>query len=374
MKEKLTIINQDSGYLMIDIANAYAKSGYEVSLICGRLVERNTPLNPGIKLDKICKYRRSNIPIRLYSWFWGTLQIIFKVWFKYRKNHLFIVSNPPFAPLIPMVCKNTFSLLIYDVYIEKPKDLPLIRRLSFLSSLWVKAHKRVLKRAEKIFTLTEGMKNIIAQYSGGNTVDIVPIWTDSDFLKPIPPDKNPFIREHQLEGKFIVLYSGNIGTKGGLETLIQVASLVKNRKIKFVIIGDGARKSFLADKIQKLKLTNCMLLPWQDVNVLPNSLASANIAVASLVASSSKGAIPSKLFNYMSVGAPILGLADLDSDLAKLIKSLSIGKCFTHDSSNEIAEYINYLANNAEECKTLSARSLSGSKNYTSRTAEMFLA
>jgi len=116
-----------------------------------------------------------------------------------------------------------------------------------------------------------------------------------------------------------------------------------------------------------------MLLPWQDVKVLPYSLASANLAVVSLATSSSKSAIPSKLFNYMSVGAPILGMADLDSDLSKLIKSQSIGKCFLTSSSKEIAEYINYLANNAEECKTLSDKSISSSKNYTSQNAELFI-
>ena len=47
MSKAITIINQDSGYLMIDIANAYAEAGYEVSLIAGRLVERNTPFEPG---------------------------------------------------------------------------------------------------------------------------------------------------------------------------------------------------------------------------------------------------------------------------------------------------------------------------------------
>jgi glycosyltransferase involved in cell wall biosynthesis len=358
---------------MIDIANAFVRAGYKVSFITGRLVERNTPLAPGIKLDKICRYRRSNIPIRLYSWFWGTLQILFKVWFRYRKNHLFIVSNPPFAPLIPVACRNTFSLLIFDVYIEKPKEFPIIRRLSFLSSLWIKAHKRVLARAEKIYTLTEGMKNTIVKYAGEKPVDIVPIWTDSEFLQPIPQDKNPFIREHQLEGKFIVLYSGNIGTSSGVESLIQVASQVHDRKIIFVIIGDGSRKSLLTEKIQKLGLNNCILLPWQDVNVLPYSLASANLAVVSLAANSSKSAIPSKLFNYMSVGSPILGLADPDSDLSKLIKSQLIGKCFSPGSSSEIAEYINYLANNTEVCKILSSKSLLTSKAYTRRNADMFI-
>lgn len=373
MNKKITIINQDSGYLMIDIANAYAEAGYEVSLIAGRLVERNTPLDPSIKLDKICRYKRSNIPMRLISWSWGLLQILIKVWFRYGNSHLFIVSNPPFAPLIPLVCKNAYSLLIFDVYIEKPAEFPFIGKITFLVNLWKKAHKKVLVKAEKIFTLTEGMKRSLEKYSGGKPVNIVPIWTDNDFLKPMPPEKNPFISKHQLEGKFIVLYSGNMGASSGVEALIDVAALVKSDKIRFVLIGDGSRKETIVEKIKKAKLKNCLVLPWQDTNDLPFSLASANLAVVSLAIQSSKNAIPSKIYNYMSVGAPVLCLADLDSDLSELVRSQSLGQCFAPSLSEEIAGFIYHLANNPEECKKLADNSLLASKEYTVKNAEKFL-
>jgi glycosyltransferase involved in cell wall biosynthesis len=373
MSKSITIINQDSGYLMIDIANAFEEAGYEVSLVAGRLVERNTPLHPSIKLDKICRYRRSSILARLHSWCWGMIQIIFKVWLKYPKSHLFIVSNPPFAPLIPLICKNSFSLLIYDVYIEKPAEFPVIRKLSFLTSLWKKAHKKVFRKAEKIFTISKGMQKSIEKYSGGKTVDVVPIWTDNIFFKPIPPGKNPFISKHDLNGKFIVMYSGNIGTSSGLESLIDVASLVKDEKVLFLIIGDGIRKNFIKEKINKLQIDNCKLLPWQEPRDLPYSMASANLAVVSLSAQSSKSAIPSKIFNYMSVGAPVLSLAEQDSDLSELVRSRSIGKSFNPSNIEETAKYITSLANDPDECEQLSANSILASKDFTSENAKKFL-
>ena len=161
-------------------------------------------------------------------------------------------------------------------------------------------------------SLTEGMQQTILKYSGKKSAEIVPIWTDNEFLKPVPIEENPFIKEHHLENKFLILYSGNIGTSSGVEMLVNIAAEIISEKIQFVIIGEGIRKKSIEEKVRALGLTNCILLPWQETDILPFSLASANLSVVSLSAGTSKNAIPSKLYNYMSVGSPILGLADSD--------------------------------------------------------------
>ena len=95
--KKILIINQDSGYLMIDIANAYLKKGYIVDLIEGRLVQRNIKLDENVKWSKIISYNRSGNFKRIYTWLVATIQIVFKIWFYCRDYELFIVSNPPFV-------------------------------------------------------------------------------------------------------------------------------------------------------------------------------------------------------------------------------------------------------------------------------------
>jgi glycosyltransferase involved in cell wall biosynthesis len=373
MKKKIVIINQDSGYLMIDIANALSQAGYQIYLITGRLVRRNIALAKSIEIDKIVKYKRSNTILRLVTWFTALFQIILKIWFKYSDTYLLIVSNPPFAPLIPLFCKNRYSLLIYDIYIELPEELPFLNSRSFIVKLWKKAHSKVFAKADKVYTLTEGMQNVIRKYCKGENCEVVPLWSDNDFLKPITPSGNPFIIQNNLQDKFVVLYSGNIGAHSGVENMIEVASLVKSDQIIFVIIGEGSKKRAIIDRIKELGLRNCILLPWLDTQMFPYSIASASLAVVTVMGQYSKYAIPSKLFNYMSVGAPVLCLADPSSDLGKLVITNKIGKCFDAGMKDKAASFIMQVYDNPDEAKVLSRNSLNTSKNYTRDNISRFL-
>ena len=95
-KEKVVvIINQDSGYLMIDIANAFFAKEFDVHLITGRLVERNNPLNEKIKVTKIIRYQRDSTLKRLGTWLIGFFQILFQILLKHRKKKLLLVFFPP---------------------------------------------------------------------------------------------------------------------------------------------------------------------------------------------------------------------------------------------------------------------------------------
>ncbi len=373
MNKKITIINQDSGYLMIDIANAYAEAGYEVSLIAGRLVQRSKPLNQKIKYDKIIKYNRSNSAMRIYTWLIAFIQIIFKVWFKHRGSHLFIVSNPPFAPLIPLFCKNSFSLLIFDIYPDALSELGFLSKKSMIIHFWKKANKKVYPRAEYLFTLTEGMKEVLESYAGNKEIKVVPIWTDNKFLRPIKPVDNPFIIKHNLSDKFIVLYSGNIGLSGDVDILVNIAAEIKRDDIVFVIIGDGAKKEQIIQKVALLKLENVLLLPLQPVKDLPYSLSSASLAVVSLGKTASKLAIPSKLFNYLSVGAPLLCMTAKDSEVDRLVLKYKCGGSFEPDNISEIIKYIIEIANNHELHSTMQLNSLKASKDFNADNAIRFL-
>ena len=68
-KKDIVIINQDSGYLMIDLANAYSLAGYNVSLVAGRLVQRDKALAKDICLKKIIKFNRTSTIKRLLTWY-----------------------------------------------------------------------------------------------------------------------------------------------------------------------------------------------------------------------------------------------------------------------------------------------------------------
>jgi hypothetical protein len=183
---EIVIINQDSGYLMVDIANVFADAGYSVILMTGRTVIRNIPLKEAVRVRKIIKYERRTNFLKLVTWTIAFIQILILVKFKFRKASLFIVSNPPFAPLLPVFVNNKFSLLVFDVYPDAVSELGFLKTDSFFLKIWENANKKVFRMAESIFTITDGMKKVLLKYYEGAKIEVVPVWSDSDFMKPIP--------------------------------------------------------------------------------------------------------------------------------------------------------------------------------------------
>ncbi len=371
--KSIVFINQDSGYLIIDIINAYVEDGYSCVLITGRLIERNTLLNPTVKVERIITYDRITIIRRFYTWGIGFLQIWWKVVFKFPKIELFIVSNPPFATLLPLLVKNPFQLLIFDIFPDALSEFGYLADNSRLIKWWRKSNKKIFTKARKIFTITESMKQILQKYAGDKVVEVIPIWTDNSFLKPINPAENPFMIKHNLTGKFIVMYSGNIGLSSDVDVLIDIAAEIKNEDIAFLIIGDGAKKEKISEKAKKVNLNNFILLPWQPAVELPFSLSCASLAVIFHGKEASKLTVPSKLYNFLSVGAPLLCLTSTGSEIDDLVTKYECGRSFDQKDITKIVNFIVEVAENKELYNMMKANSIKASSDFNVTNFTKFL-
>jgi glycosyltransferase involved in cell wall biosynthesis len=371
--KKIAIINQDSGYLMVDIANSFHDNGYECMLIAGRLVERDTALNPGIKVIKIKRYDRTSNFRRVVSWLTGTIQILLIILFRLRNFHLFMVTNPPFVPLLPLFIRNKFSLMIFDIYPDAIIEFGVLKRNSILIKGWIRANEIVFKKADHIFTLTAGMRKALSRYVGEEKIRTIPLWTTNKFLKPVPKNNNSFIAAHKLQGKFIVLYSGNFGIAHYINLIIDLASRIVDERIMFVLIGGGPTENDIKQKIRNLNLKNCIILPWQDPEVLPYSLASADLAIVTLSENALKLGIPSKLFSYLSAGAPILCITGSGSELERVILDYNIGRSFTPDNIEGMIQYIIELINDHSLSELYHNNSLGASKYHTLKNVDLII-
>lgn len=371
LKKEITIINQDSGYLMIDIANDYVRKGYNTNLIAGRIVERDILLDERVRVVKIMRYNRSSNFRRLLSWFVATIQIWLSLLFRFRKSHLLIVSNPPLAPLLPLLLPNKFSLLIFDLFPDALAEYGFVKKKSFVIKLWSKANKKVYAKARKIYTLTKGMRQAMAKYIEQGKIDVVPLWTNNLFLKPVPKSDNHFIKQHGLEGKFVVLYSGNFGYAHQVDLIIDLAAKINDPKIMFVLVGGGHTEAKLKNRLVKENIANCIILPWQEVNMLPHSLSSADLSIVTLSESATTLAIPSKVFNYMSVGSPILGITGAESDLEKLIQDYELGESFVAAEAEQIINFIKELSQNSLLAETYRSNSFKATQYHTAKNVEL---
>lgn len=371
--KQIVFVNQSSGYLMIDIVNAFRDHYDQRVLLAGILKPRNHGLDNEVKVEKIIEYDRSNTLKRLFTWIWGFIQILFLIKMKYSKAHLFLVSNPPFTPLISLFCRNSYTLLIYDVFPDAISDFGLLSENSIVLKAWQKLNKRAYGKAFRIFTITQGMKKKIRKYSSSEaSIEVIPLWTDNQFLKPMDKKENPFAKEHGLLDKFVILYSGNFGKAHHVDKLVDYASRINKKNLLFLIIGDGEVKYAIKKEIEKKRLKNCLLLPWQPVDRLPYSLAVADLAVVSLGKQAANIGMPSKFFSYLSVGAPILCLSPFGTELSEIVASHKVGKSFEPENEKDIIEFIEELFDDPDLQRLFSENALELSKQYTSDNAHKF--
>ncbi len=370
--KSIVFINQDSGYLMIDIINAYVTLGYSCVLVTGRLVVRNIKLHSSVRVEKIIKYNRTTTFRRLFTWIWGFLQIWIKVIFKFRNDLLFIVSNPPIATLLPLLVKNPYQLFILDIYPDALSELGYVSEKSFIIKWWAKSNKKVFKKALTIFTLSNGMQQVLQKYADDREVKVVSLWTDNSFFKPINPIENPFVKKHHLSEKFTVMYSGNFGLSGNVEVLLKVATELNRDDIVFLIIGAGAKKEMLKEESKKLGLSNVNFLPWQPATELPQIFSAANIAVITLGVKTSRLAVPSKLYNFLSVGAPLLCLVSPGSEVENLVTKYDCGKCFEPTDIKGIVDFIIEMKEKKEIYQLLKTNSLKASEDFISSNVNLF--
>lgn len=369
----MVFINQDVAYLMIDLINTFVDRGYECVLITGRLVEVKNPLNEKVKIDKIVKYRKDTVFNRIFTWVYSFFQIWYKVIFKYRKEELFIVGNPPLAPLLPLFCSNGYYQLVFDLDLQRVLDIGFVKKVKPLRILWERIITKVLSDAKGVFTITDGMAKILQQYTIGQQVIVMPLWTTYSDFKPVLRENNSFIKDHHLEDKFVVMYSGNLGLSSGVEPLLEVANRTKNKNILFLIVGEGLRKKDLIKKKEEYRLNNCLFLPWQEPNVLPFSLTSADIAVVSLAGSEANRSIPSKIFNNMAVGNPILAISSKKSDLATLVENYDVGRVFESGEIQEITDFIDMLSADKEMQLFYREQSRATAKKFTSSNTNIIV-
>ncbi len=348
MSKKILIVNQSSGYLTVDVANTFKDHYDEVVVMYGKNRLNERKFHPSIKIQKTIVFDRSSPIKRILSWSICTMHLFFLLLIKYRDYHVLYYTNPPMAYFNALIFKNPFSIVVFDVYPDALK-LAGIKDSSLIYQIWSWVNKKVFKKAVQIITLSEGMKMQLSNYINNKKIKVVPLWPGSQNLKPISKLDNPFLHKHGWLDKFIVLYSGNIGLGHKLEVLIEAAELLKKYpNILFLFIGDGAKKNVLLKLKKNKMLENIVFLPWQESSVLPYSLASGDIAVVALETEATHTSVPSKTFNYMAVGAPILGIGPPGSALASLIQEHKMGGYFNGNNSHEITSFIENLYNDQE--------------------------
>jgi hypothetical protein len=183
-------------------------------------------------------------------------------------------------------------------------------------------------------------------------MSLIPSWADPERIKPLAKAENPFVQEHGLDDCFTVLYSGNQGRCHDLVTLMAAALLLRHdRRIRFLFIGSGPQQGRLTDLVSDWGLPNCTFLPYQDLEVLPYSLTSADLAVVSLGIDAEGLVAPSKLYGHLAAGTPIAAITPQGSELQQLVRTSGCGAWFANGDADGLADWIRKLVDHPEQAR-----------------------
>lgn len=179
-----------------------------------------------------------------------------------------------------------------------------MKKTSRFKRIALRIEKIILKNFDVISTISQGMINKVEEKGiDSKKIFFFPNWSEIDRFLNQPKDKM-YLKGLGIDpSKNIILYSGNMGEKQGLEIVIHAANKMKeSQNSHFVLVGDGANKEKLKDLSNKLGLFNVTFLPLQPYKDLPVLLGSADCHLVVQKKGAADLVFPSKLTNILAVG------------------------------------------------------------------------
>lgn len=380
-KKGLIILSQyfypdlsSTSQLLTELAEDLNEYGYHIkvytvkpSYLKSKIETKKEEIYKGIDICRVgaTRFNKNNIFGRLINFFSYVFLVFSKLLFQKDKYPLLIVSNPPFLSMIGLlfrkIRKQKYIYLIYDIYPEIAVKMGYLKEKNIIVKLWDKINYQVLINAEKAIVLGEYMAEKIKkkyQLFEDHKIKIIHNWADEHFIIPIKKEENWFVKKYNLEDKFIILFSGNIGLLQDLSTVMNAAEKLKVYKdILFLFIGEGGSLNKLRTIVSQKKLYNVKFLSYQPKEKFPYSLNASDISIIALEKGVEGLAVPCKTYGILASGRAVLGLVGKNCEVADVIKNAECGFRVDQGDVDGLVEKIKYIYENPEILKIMGENS-----------------
>ncbi|MCC5652426.1 glycosyltransferase family 4 protein [Nostoc sp. XA013] len=358
--------------LMTELAEGLVKRGHEVRVITGmpNYPERKiydeyrgkwyvTEQKNGVTIQR--SYLRIKSKPNLVDRLLLELSFVFTSLpqgFKGGRPDVIILTVPPLLAILPA---TIFSWLYNCPVVLNVQDIlpDAAVRIGLLKNKWMIQTLAALEKfgyrtAHTITVIADGFReNLVNKGVPVNKIVCIPNWVNVNFICPLPKQKNSWISSHQLDGKFVVLYSGNIALTQGLETVIEAAVHLRHiRDIVFVIVGESIALQRLQEYCLVNGADNVLLLPLQPREKLPEMLAASDVGLIVQKRNVISFNMPSKIPLLLASGRPIVGSVPPSGTAAKAIQLSGGGIIVKPESPDAMAAAVHDLYANP----TLGAR------------------
>lgn len=283
---------------------------------------------------RVPEFRKNFALSRIYnilSYFTSAISATFRV---ERQDYVFTISQPPIlGGMLGVIGKRVKrAKLIYNIQDFNPEQIQAVEftHNKLLLGLMMALDKHSCRRADKVIVVGRDMVETLQN----RFADLPPYayinnWINEKEIVPLPMADERVIQfkeKYGLQGKFVIMYSGNIGLYYDLVNIVKVIKEFREfTDVAFAFIGEGSVLEELKGLKREYEITNIVFIPYQDKSSLVYSLNAGDVHFV-VNARGIKGvSVPSKLYGVMAAGKPVLGVLEEESEARLIVDEAKCG-------------------------------------------------
>ena len=324
-------------------------------------------LRDGVEIRRLpfSSFGKSSIALRLLGAASFLSQVFLRALFMGRPAGLLVSTSPPMCSMAAVVISFLRRVpIVYwamDINPDQAIALKKVRSGGLAARGLEMVNRSILRRAERIVALdpymalrlekkvgfsASGNGSSAGTVSGGKSeitdkLAIIPPWSLEPDVRDMGHEGNPFRREHDLEGKFVFMYSGNMSPAHPLDTVLHAALHFRDRgDVVFMFIGGGLEKEKVEAFADREGLDNIRLLPYQPFDRIRYSLSAADVHLVSMGNEMVGIVHPCKVYGAMAYSRPLLVVGPRASHAAELVNQYEIGWQVDHDNYGRMVEAV----------------------------------
>lgn len=288
-----------------------------------------------------------------------------------RNIDVIIGTSPQFftvisAYLISLVKQRPWVFELRDIWPESIKVVGALNNIKLIKA-FEKVELFLYRKSNMIVAVTKSFKkNLVERGIDSNKISVITNGVDMNNFFPLEKDPS-LLKQFNLSEKFVIGYIGTHGMAHTLSTVIEVAHKIQNtalsNRVAFMFIGDGAEKKHLINSVNTKKLQNVIFLDSVPKHEIQKFWSLLDVSIIHLKKTSLfKTVIPSKLFEIMGMGLPVLH--GVEGESAEIVQRFDMGMTFEPESVDDLFEKIVLLVNSPEMLIKFKANALKASKYF----------
>jgi hypothetical protein len=287
----------------------------------------------GVEVRRIplTSFGKRSLAIRLLGGLSFTLQSLIRGLGVPQLDAVLVSTAPPMASMAAVLLgtlrRVPIKYWVMDLNPDQLIALRVIPQSSPVARVFDRLNRAILKRASDIVVLDRFMAaRVNAKLDVRSKITIIPPWAHED-VEPVNHSENPFRRQHGLEGKVVVMYSGNHGPSNPIRTILQAAERVRDLpNLIFLFVGGGTGKK----EVEQAVGPTIRSLPYQPLQDLRYSLSAADVQLVT-VGDDVVGIVhPSKVYGALAVARPVLLVGPERSHVAEILAQEDVGWRVNH--------------------------------------------